>query len=118
MTQQPTINSLIGRRGLMQPYVITCNNCKMEFRTENLTPYTMAVRKYFCPACGNDDVINRSDYRNDRWRSLARAHGLPDRESSVKLLKELYMAWQPEEDEWFKDFVGAVLAEYQATKNA
>ena len=95
----------ISRRAHEQPWVLDCSNCKMSFRVQNLTAYTMATRIAHCPGCGSDSVKETSDYVNDRWYAMAKSFGLPSSAQAVQLLKDMYDLWDPSEYKWFKDFV-------------
>lgn len=99
----------LSRRATLQPWIISCNDCKMAFRTENLTPFTMAKHHWHCPGCGSDEVDIRTNYEEDRWYSMADSFKLPHTLRSVKFLKDMYEAWDPSEYEWFRQFVASII---------
>ena len=101
------------RRILSQPTVLTCDDCRMVFRAENLTPYTMTMRNWFCPACGSNSITINNSHEDDRWYNMAISFGLPQRESSVQFIKQLYDIWDPIEFRLFKDFVLSIVNEVQ-----
>lgn len=100
-----------SRRVKLQPNIINCIDCRMTFRAENLTPYTIAVREWYCPACGSTNVEIKTNSALDRWYAMAESFGLPSTEKSVSLIKSLYDVWDTHEHSLFKDFVVEVLAE-------
>lgn len=101
----------ISRRALQQPFVVTCSDCKMAWRVENLSPFTMAKRQLHCIACGSIEIHVKSDYENDRWYAMAVTFGMNATKESVKIIQSMYEIWDPSEYEWFKDFVVALIAE-------
>lgn len=104
-------------RTIKQPFVIECSSCKMAFRTENLTPYLMAVREWYCPACGSQLVKVKSNYEDDRWYAMANSFSLNPTKDTVILLKDMYEIWDPSEFPLFKDFVTNMIREAADTVN-
>lgn len=102
-------------RAITQPFVIECTSCKMAFRVENLTPYMIATRKWFCPACGSESVHAKSNYEDDRWYAMARSFSLNATKDTVQLLKDMYEIWDPAEFPLFKDFVTNMIREAAET---
>lgn len=98
-------------RTIKQPFVIECSSCKMAFRVENLTPYTMATRKWFCLACGSQLVRAKTNYEDDRWYAMAQSFNLSSTQDTVQLLKDMYELWDPSEHELFKDFVISMITD-------
>lgn len=98
-------------RTIKQPFALTCSSCSMAFRVENLTPYMMATRKWFCPACGSQSVKVRSNYEDDRWYAMAQSFSLDPTQDTVQLLKDMYEIWDPSEFPLFKDFVTNMIRE-------
>lgn len=102
---------MISRRVLKQPWLLLCNSCKMQWRVENITPYTIATRKFYCSSCGSSDVVEHASIENDRWYSMARSFGLSNGASSVDLLKQMFDFWDPQEHLLFRDFVKELVDE-------
>ena len=98
-------------RAIKQPFVIECTSCNMAFRVENLTPYMMATRKWFCPACGSNTIHAKSNYEDDRWYAMAQSFNLNPTQDTVQLLKDMYELWDPSEYNLFKDFVVSMITE-------
>jgi len=96
---------IISRAAPEQPFAIACSDCKMCWRVENITVFTMGTLKLHCPACGSSNVKYSSDYANDRWYSMAATFGLARSHNSVELLKGMWDLWDPKEHELFRDFV-------------
>lgn len=107
---------VIGRKALLQPYMVACDNCKMVFRVENVTPFTVSERKYHCAACGSSDTSVKSDYANDKWISMAESFGLSRSLENSILMQKLYNLWDPDEYPWFKDFVKVFLVQAKLIK--
>lgn len=96
---------------MQQSISISCENCRMIFRVENLTPLTTAKRTLHCSACGSKEVMVVELQSDDVWYNMAASFGLPQKVKSVDLIKQLFEIWDPTTDSNFKDFVKTVIEE-------
>lgn len=104
-----------SRRTLKQQITVSCIDCRMVFRVENITPLTTSKRSIFCAGCGSDNVQDIKLELYDQWYAMAASFGLPQKAGSVELIKKFFENWDAEEYPNFKDFVQSVVEEI--TKN-
>ena len=105
-------------RRTIESSIVSCKNCRMSFRVENLVPYTTAVKQTFCSACGSEANVDHVDGDDDSWLLMAAAFGLPKQPMSGQLIKGLYEIWSPEEFPFFPDFVKSAIDDYMSEQES